>query len=124
MTWVQAYTRFMILFFVVVSIFTVVKPLTDAPGHGMLLWPEAAKSFGLFLINWFHFVVHMILAVAAVFAAKRVSSARHFARWVFAVCAVWVLIGLITPDGVWLLPARWPADVASGQPAVVSGASW
>ena len=122
MTVVQAYTRFMIVFFVCVGLGCLIKPLTDAPGGGLLLWPEAGRTFGIFLINWVHTVLHLGLAVYAVLAFKSTSASRGFGRAVFWICAVLVMIGLFTPDGVWLVPANWDADL--GQPPRQAAASW
>jgi hypothetical protein len=124
-TVVQAYSRFMVVFFIMVGLGCVIKPLTDAPGGGLILWPEAGRTFGIFLINWVHAVLHLALAVYAALALSRTSSARGFGQTVFLVCAVLVLIGLLTPDGVWLVPANWGADVdGAGRISPVSGASW
>jgi hypothetical protein len=110
-TVVQAYTRFMVVFFIMVGLGCLIKPLTDAPGGGLILWPEAGRTFGIFLINWVHTVLHLGLAVYAALAVSRTSAARGFGQTVFWVCAVLVVIGLVTPDGVWLLPANWGPDV-------------
>jgi hypothetical protein len=123
-TVVQAYARFMVLFFVGVGLGCAIKPLTDAPGGGLILWPEAGRTFGIFLINWVHTVLHLALAVFAVLAFSRTSSSRVFAQSVFWVCAVLVAIGLLTPDGLWLVPAVWEDDVVAGRIATVNGASW
>ncbi len=123
-TVVQAYTRFMVLFFIGVGLGCVIKPLTDAPGGGLILWPEAGRTFGIFLINWVHTVIHLGLAVFAALALAQTASARTFARSVFWVCAVLVVIGLLTPDGLWLVPAAWPDDVASARISLLSAPSW
>ncbi len=124
MTVVQAYARFMVAFFIVVGLGCVIKPLTDAPGGGLILWPEAGRTFGIFLINWVHAVLHLGLAVYAALAFSRTSTARGFARAVFWICAVLVVIGLLTPDGVWLVPANWGADAVGDHIAPVASASW
>ena len=124
MTVVQAYTRFMVIFFVCVGLGCLIKPLTDAPGGGLILWPEAGRTFGIFLINWVHTVLHLGLAVYAVFALAHTSTARGFARTVFWVCAALVLIGLLTPDGVWLVPADWNADSIGQRITPVASVSW
>jgi len=36
-TVVQAYTRFMVVFFIMVGVGCLIKPLTDAPGGGLIL---------------------------------------------------------------------------------------
>jgi len=123
-TLVQAYARFMVLFFVGVGLGCAIKPLTDAPGGGLILWPEAGRTFGIFLINWVHTVLHLALAVFAVLALSRTSSSRVFAQSVFWVCAVLVVIGLLTPDGLWLVSATWEDDVVAGRIAPVNVASW
>jgi Domain of unknown function (DUF4383) len=123
-TVVQAYARFMVIFFVAVGLGCLIKPLTDAPGGGLLLWPEAGRTFGIFLINWVHTVLHLGLAVYAVLAVSRTSTARGFAQTVFWVCAILVIIGLLTPDGVWLVPADWGTDLNGNRLAPVAAASW
>jgi hypothetical protein len=126
MTMAQAYTRFMILFFLIVGIFCIVRPFpfSDAPGRGLIFWPRAAKSFYIFLINWFHFVLHMGLAVVAVFAHLRTSTSRAYARFVFWSCAALVAIGLFTKDGLWLVPARWPDDIEGDRIRPKTEPSW
>ena len=124
MTVVQAYTRFMVAFFVSVGLGCLIKPLTDAPGGGLILWPEAGRTFGIFLINWVHTLLHLGLAVYALWALSSTTASRGFARAVFWICAVLVVIGLLTPDGVWLVPANWPDDVAGQTTAPSVAASW
>ena len=124
MTVVQAYTRFMVAFFVAVGLGCLIKPLTDAPGGGLFLWPEAGRTFGVFLINWVHTVLHLGLAVYAVFALSQTSVARGFARCVFWVCLGLVIIGLLTPDGLWLIPTNWGSDVQGDRIVPVAGVSW
>jgi Domain of unknown function (DUF4383) len=123
-TIVQAYARFMVFFFIAVGLGCLIKPLTDAPGGGLILWPEAGRTFGVFLINWVHTVLHLGLAVYAAFALSSMSRSRGFSRAVFWVCLVLVLIGLFTPDGVWLVPSNWPDDVAVQRITPVATASW
>ena len=124
MTVVQAYARFMVVFFVTVGLGCAIKPLTDAPGGGLILWPEAGRTFGIFLINWVHTVLHLGLAVYAAIAFSKTSSARGFAQTVFWICALLVLIGLLTPDGVWLVPASWGADVVGDHIVPASSPGW
>ena len=124
MTVVQAYTRFMVVFFIMVGVGCAIKPLTDAPGGGLILWPEAGRTFGIFLINWVHTVLHLGLAVYAALAFSRTPSARSFAQTVFWICAVLVGIGLLTPDGLWLVPANWSADVSGDRIAPVANTGW
>ena len=124
MTIVRGYTRFMVVFFVAVGLGCLIKPLTDAPGGGLLLWPEAGRTFGIFLINWVHTVLHLGLAVYAVVALSSTSASRGFARAVFWICAVLVVVGLLTPDGVWLVPTSWPDDAVGRGIAPVATASW
>src|SRR5437870_13181607 len=114
----------MVLFFVGVGLGCAIKPLTDAPGGGLILWPEAGRTFGIFLINWVHTVLHLGLAVYAVLALSQTSAARGFARCVFWVCLGLGVIGLLTPDGVWLIPANWPTDVQGDGITPVATASW
>ena len=101
-TVVQAYTRFMVVFFIMVGVGCAIKPLTDAPGGGLILWPEAGRTFGIFLINWVHTVLHLGLAGYAALAFARTSAARSFGQTVFWICAV-------------LAPARsvWSAATAA-----------
>ena len=124
MTVVQAYSRFMVIFFIAVGLGCLIKPLTDAPGGGLILWPEAGRTFGVFLINWVHTVLHLGLAIYAVLALSRTSAARGFARTVFWVCLALVVTGLLTPDGLWLIPASWDLDVSGGRISPVATPSW
>lgn len=124
MTVVQAYSRFMVIFFIMVGLGCLIKPLTDAPGGGLFLWPEAGRTFGIFLINWVHTVLHLGLALYAALALSRTSTARAFGQTVFWVCAVLVAIGLVTPDGLWLVPANWGPDVVGDRIAPVSSPGW
>jgi hypothetical protein len=71
-----------------------------------------------------HTVLHLALAVYAALAFSQTSTARGFGQTVFWVCAVLVVIGLLTQDGVWLLPANWPADVVGDRIAPASSAAW
>ena len=66
----------------------------------------------------------MVLGAWAVLAVRHTNHSRVFARSVFGICAVLVVIGLCTPDGLWLIPAHWPQDVRQGQPVLTSGPSW
>ena len=124
MTVVQAYTRFMVAFFIAVGLGCLIKPLTDAPGGGLILWPEAGRTFGIFLINWVHTVLHLGLAVYAAWALSSTPASRGFARTVFGICAALVLIGLLTPDGVWLVPTNWPEDVSGQSITPIATVSW
>jgi hypothetical protein len=123
-TVVQVYTRFMVAFFVAVGLGCLIKPLTDAPGGGLILWPEAGRTFGFFLINWVHTLLHLGLAVFAALAFSRTSVSRAFGQTVFWVCAVLVVIGLLTPDGLWLVPANWGSDVSGDRIAPIATTSW
>ena len=69
-------------------------------------------------------MLHLGLAVYAALALSHTSAARGFGQTVFWVCAVLVVIGLLTPDGLWLLPANWGPDVAGDRIAPVSSPSW
>ena len=114
----------MVVFFIAVGVGCAIKPLTDAPGNGLILWPEAGRTFGIFLINWVHTLLHLGLAVYAALAFSRTSASRGFARSVFWVCAVLLAIGLLTPDGLWLVPANWDTDVSGQRIAPAAVASW
>lgn len=124
MTMVQAYARFMILFFFVVGVMSIIAPLSDASSGGLVFWPEAAKVLGIFLVNWFHFVLHLALCAWAVLAFRRTGTARTFAQWVFGSCLVLVLIGLFTKDGLWLVPAEWSQDAANGEIIRARSLNW
>jgi hypothetical protein len=88
------------------------------------LWPEAGRTFGIFLINWVHTVLHLGLAIYAALAFSRTSAARSFGQTVFWICALLVGIGLLTPDGLWLLPANWSTDVNGDRIAPMANAGW
>ena len=124
LTVAQAYARFMILFFFVVGFMSIIRPITDAPGDGFIMWPEAGKVFGIFLINWFHFVLHIMLAIWAIIAMRKTSWSRAFGWGVFWPCAMLVLIGLLTPQGVWLVPANWPADASNNVVTLTTTPNW
>jgi hypothetical protein len=124
LTVAQAYTRFMIAFFFVVGIMCVIKPITDAPGGGLIMWPEAGKVFGIFLINWFHFVLHVFLGIWAIIAMRKTAWCRPFGWGVFWSCAALVVIGLLTPQGVWLVPAHWPGDASNGVVTLTTTPNW
>lgn len=85
---------------------------------------RGGQTFGSFLINWVHAVLYLGLAVCAALVLSRISTARDFARCVFWVCAVLVMIGLLTPDGLWLISTTYTGDVSSGRIPPVSPASW
>jgi hypothetical protein len=114
----------MVAFFIAVGLGCLIKPLTDAPGGGLILWPEAGRTFGIFLINWVHTVLHLGLAVFAALALSRTSVSRAFGQTVFWVCAVLVVIGLLTPDGLWLAPTNWGADAVGDRITPVAPTSW
>lgn len=124
LTVAQAYTRFMVLFFFVVGVMCVIRPITDQRDGSLIMWPEAGKVFGIFLINWFHFVLHVLLGIWAIVAMRETGWCRAFGWGVFLSCAVLVVIGLLTPQGVWLTPAHWPADAANGQVTLTTTPSW
>ena len=71
-----------------------IKPLTDAPGGGLILWPEAGRTFGIFLINWVHTVLHLALAAYAALAFSRTAAARGFGQTVF-----WASLSEALSDG-------------------------
>jgi hypothetical protein len=100
------------------------RPFTDARPDGLFLWPEAAHSLGIFLVNWFHVVLHYGLVVVGLCTVWRASAARYFARVVFVCAGLLLVIGLLTPDGLWLVAANWPADVQGNTVRPVAGASW
>jgi hypothetical protein len=124
LTVAQAYTRFMILFFFVVGVMSILRPITDQRDGSLIMWPEAGKVLGLFLVNWFHFVLHLFLCVWAIIAMRRTGWCRAFGWGVFVSCATLVVIGLLTPQGLWLVPANWPADVANGDVTLVTTPNW
>ena len=124
MSMAQAYTRFMALFLAVSTLPDLFRIFTDAPGGSLLLWPEAGRTFGIFLVNWVHVVAHYALALWAVFALRRHGSARAFAVGVFVVAGLFLLVGMFTPDGVWLVPANWPDDVSNNAVTVTVTPSW
>jgi hypothetical protein len=124
MSMAQAYTRFMALFLAFSTLPDVFRFTTDAPGSGFFLWPDAGRTFGIFLVNWVHVVSHYALALWAVWALRRHGSSRAFAAGVFVVAGLFLLTGLLTPDGVWLVPAHWPADAANGTITASVTPSW
>jgi len=124
LTVAQAYTRFMILFFFVVGVMSILRPITDQRDGSLIMWPEAGKVLGIFLVNWFHFVLHLVLCAWAIIAVRRTAWCRAFGWGVFLACAPLVVIGLLTPQGLWLVPAHWPADVANGEVTLVTTPSW
>ncbi|HUG14280.1 MAG TPA: DUF4383 domain-containing protein [Thermomicrobiales bacterium] len=111
MTIGQAYTRFFIIFFTVVSIPCVLRPLTDAKGGGLFLGKRTANALGLFRINWFHAVLHMALAVVGLTALGSTERSRMFARLNFIACAILVAIGLTTENGTKHIPANRADDI-------------
>src|SRR5262249_3750991 len=120
----QAYTRFMILFFFVVGTMCIIRPITDQRDGSLIMWPEAGKVLGLCLVNWFHFVLHVFLGIWAIIALRKTSWCRAFGWGVFLSCAPLVIIGLLTPDGVWLVPAHWSTDVVNDQITLVTTPGW
>lgn len=124
MTVAQAYARFMIVFFIAVGTPSIIKPLTDAPGDGLILWPEAAKVLGIFLGNWFHFVAHILLGLIGLFAYRHTSGSREYARLIVLVVAIFLIMGLTTDDGVWMVSANWNEIAAAGQPVLSAEPSW
>lgn len=124
MTVAQAYARFMVVFFIAVGVPSIVKPLTDAPGGGLILWPEAAKVFGIFLGNWFHFVAHVLLGIIGLFAIRQTSAAREYARLILLVVTIFLIMGLTTDDGVWMVSANWNEISAAGEPLLTAAPSW
>ncbi len=118
------YARFMVVFFFLVSVPDIIRPLTDAPSGGLLLWPEAAQVFGIFLANWLHFVIHWGLGFVGLFLMWRTDTAREYARLNLVVLLFFLGFGLTTDGGVWIVPATWPADVSSGTIAPLAHASW
>lgn len=118
------YARFMVVFFFLVSVPDIIRPLTDAPSGGFILWPEAAQVFGIFLANWLHFVIHWGLAFVGIFLMWRTDTAREYARLILVVVLIFLALGLATNGGVWIVPANWPGDVSGGKIAPLAQASW
>src|SRR5579871_327705 len=110
----QAYTRLMVLVFFVAGCLCIIRPLTDAPGSGLFFWSRPANSFGVFLINWVHFVVHVAISVWALVAMRSHRLSRGFAQGVFWFCVLLIAIALVTPNGLFIVPGRWPRDLSTG----------
>jgi hypothetical protein len=121
---VQAFARFMIVFFIVVGAVSQIRPLTDAQPGGLILWPEGAYVLGIFLGGIFHFWVHLVLAVIGACALWWTTTARYYAQLIFYVCAILVVIGILEPEGFWFAPVNWSRDVAHGQIVTTIHPSW
>jgi hypothetical protein len=124
MTQAQAYSRFMTAFMLFAGLGPILRPLNVAPPGGLLLWPEPGMLLGIFLTNWFHGVLHLALCALGLVAAWRTWSARLHAQAIFVAAGLLLVIGLVTPDGVWLVPASWPADVTDGQIVLSAQPQW
>ncbi len=124
MTVVQAYARFMIVFFIVVGVVSQIRPLTDAQPGGLILWPEGAYVLGIFLGGIFHFWVHLALAVIGAGAMWWTTTSRNYAQLVFYVCAFLVFVGILEPEGIWFAPLNWSRDVDHGQIVATIHPSW
>ena len=114
LTMAQVYARLMLPTFFIVGLLCVIRPLTDASGSGLFFWSQPANTFGVFLINWAHFVLHVAISLWALFALQKHGLSRGFARGVFWICAVLIVIGLVTPNGLLFVPGHWPQDLATG----------
>ena len=78
------------------------------------------KLLGLFAINWFHNLAHLLIGVAGLAASRRNDHSRLYAQVVGVAYAGLFLIGLFTDDFLDILPLNWPDNILHLLSAVVS----
>jgi hypothetical protein len=105
--------------YVAVGLLGFIRPLTDAPGDG-LVHSHTANLLGIFSINWFHNVAHIAIGALGLAAAGRTSTSRLYARAIGVAYAGLFVIGLFTGNFLDILPLNAPDNVLHLASAVVA----
>jgi hypothetical protein len=89
--------------YVAVGLFGFLRPLTDAP-HGGLLVTNTALLLGIFAVNWFHNLAHVLIGASGLVASPRTDTARVWAATIGSAYAILFVVGLFTTDFLGILP--------------------
>ena len=99
--------------YVLVGILGVIPGITpDADPHDKLL--------GLFAINWFHNLAHLLIGVAGLAASRQHDMSRIYAQAVGIAYAGLFVIGLFTDDFLDILPLNAADDILHLLSAIVA----
>ncbi len=111
--------------YVLVGLIGFLRPLTDAPHDGLLV-AKTAFLLGIFAVNWFHNLAHVVIGAVGLAASPRAGTARLYAQVIGIAYAVLFVIGLVTKDFLGILPLNDADNVlhlASALLALVIGFS-
>lgn len=96
--------------YVLVGILGFIRPLTDAGGSG-LFTGEEAKLLGIFDVNWFHNLAHIVIGVFGLAAFPRLDTSRLYAQAIGLAYFALFIVGLFTGNFLDLLPLNAPDNV-------------
>jgi hypothetical protein len=96
--------------YVLVGILGFIRPLTDAPADGIIV-TDTANLLGIFAINWFHNLAHLVIGIGGLALAARTSTARMYAQFVGVAYAVLFVLGLLTSNVLGILPLNTPDNL-------------
>ena len=105
--------------YVIVGILGFIRPLTDAPDDG-LIFGDTANLLGIFAINWFHNLAHLLIGLVGLGVSRRTDTSRLYAQVVGAAYVLLFVIGLFTGDFLGILPLNGPDNVLHLLSAVVA----
>lgn len=109
--------------YVFVGLFGFLRPLTDAP-HGGVLVTNTVLLLGIFAVNWFHNLAHVLIGASGLVASSRTNTARLWAVTIGTAYALLFVVGLFTKDFLGILPLNDADNVlhlASAVLALVMG---
>jgi hypothetical protein len=119
MTVARAFALIFGAVYVIVGVLGFIRPLTDAPADGLIV-TEPTNLLGIFAVNWFHNLAHLLIGVLGLVAASRTSSARAYAGVVGIAYAALFVIGLLTTNLLNILPLNTPDNILHLASAVLA----
>lgn len=98
--------------YVIAGVAGFIRPLTNAEPDGVIV-TQTTDLLGIFAVNWFHNLAHLIIGVLGLIAAARTEWGRLYSQVVGVVYAVLFIIGIFVVDREFLgiLPLDWPDNV-------------
>jgi hypothetical protein len=119
MTVARAFALVFGAIYVIIGILGFVRPLTDAPPDGVIV-TGTTNLLGIFAVNWFHNLAHLLIGVFGLITAARTSSSRAYAGVVGIAYAALFVIGLATTNFLDILPLNSPDNILHLASAVVA----